>query len=217
MGGLNASDRCPACRDHSVFVSSCYGCFHHSVSSQMCGVIWGNRDAICAWQFINQGRTSLGWTDVRQVSLVRTNWVCLAFSTVLFRARNRWPRFAAVCMRWTPLTQARRPRTPLGLSWPPWDSSRTPISCARSSVSSWRRSAPTWKYVFPSLPCLHPPFHPSAGWMLCVYTDADEQQSQIPVMKRILVVPKERGLDSECWDRLLWFQEAHHAHSNVLL
>lgn len=43
VGGLNESDQCLACSDHSVYVSSCYyGCYEHSVSSQMCGAIWGN-------------------------------------------------------------------------------------------------------------------------------------------------------------------------------
>lgn len=54
VGGLNTSDQCLACSEHSVYVSNCYyGCSEHSVGSQICGVIWGRRDEIRVWQFIN--------------------------------------------------------------------------------------------------------------------------------------------------------------------
>lgn len=91
----------------------------------------------------------VSWGRCQQVSLMSGNFVCLAFSTVLWRVRNRWPHFAAVCMRWTPVIRTHLLRTVPGLSWPPWDSSRMPTSCARWSVSSWRQSAPTWRYVRP--------------------------------------------------------------------
>lgn len=101
------------------------------------------------------------WNRCEMGLFPEDNFVCLGFSTVLWRVRNRWPHFAAVYMRWTPVIRAHLLRTPPGLSWPPWDSSRMRTSCARWSASSWRRSAPTWKYVLFSCPpscraCLPP-------------------------------------------------------------
>lgn len=88
-----------------------------------------------------------------QVRLMRDNDLCLPFPPVLWRVQNRWLHFAAVCMRWTPLTRAHLLRTPRGLSWRPWDNSRMRISCVRWSASSWRRSAPMWRYISsPPLP-----------------------------------------------------------------
>ena len=154
-----------------------------------CSEVWSNLGKWVLWFMSGSSLTRLNVvrrTGVRQVSSVRNDFVCLAFPTVLWRARNRWPRSAAVCTRWSPLTRARPPRTPLGLSWPPWDSSRTPISCARSSASSWRQSAPTWRCVFSSLP---PARVLSSLWRMhagCLYTDVRWWQSQITVMKGVL-------------------------------
>lgn len=42
VGGLNTSDKCLACGEHSEYVSNChYGCFERSVSCHMCRAVWG--------------------------------------------------------------------------------------------------------------------------------------------------------------------------------
>lgn len=103
-----------------------------------CSDVWCNLGKEVLWFMSGSSLTRLNVrrTGVRPVSPARNNFVCLAFPTVRWRARTRWPRSAAVCTRWTPLTRARPPRTPLGLNWPPWDSSQMLTSCARSSASS---------------------------------------------------------------------------------
>ena len=152
-----------------------------------CPDVWCNLGKGALWFMSGSSLTRLNVrrTGVRPVSPARDNFVCLAFPTVRWRARTRWPRSAAVCTRWTPLTRARPPRTPLGLSWPPWDSSRTLTSCARSSASSWRQSAPTWRYVFSGSP---PAFFLPSLWRRyagCLYTDVGWWQNQIMVMQSV--------------------------------
>lgn len=174
-----------------------------------CSDAWSNLGKWALWFMSGSSLTRLNVvrrTGVRQVSSVRNDFVCLAFPTVLWRARSRWPRSAAVCTRWSPLTRARPPRTALDLSWPPWGSSRMPTSCARSSASSWRQSAPTWRCVFPS-----PPVRPVITWKDACWVFIHRCR----LMTRpdhghegCLVSPVELGLDSECCSFLLYFREA---------
>lgn len=174
-----------------------------------CSDVWSNLGKWALWFMSGSSLTRLNVvrrTGVRQVSLVRNDFVCLAFPTVLWRARNRWPRSAAVCTRWSPLTRARPPRTPLGLSWPPWDSSRTPISCARLSASSWRQSAPTWRCVSRPPSCVLPVV--TEGCMLGVYTRMSAHGKASPRPWRVSCLSYGTGLDSECYSFLLCFREA---------
>lgn len=145
VGRLSAPDQCMPWGKQAHILALVARCLLHSVSCPVCAAVWGTQDIIHMWQFINQKNVG----QVPGESLVRADYICLIHCAQ--RAQSRWLHFAEVCTRWTLQIWAHLLRTPQGLSWPPWDSCRTLISCARSSVSCWRQSAPMWKYVLPFL------------------------------------------------------------------
>lgn len=65
VGGLNTSDKCLACGEHSEYVSNChYGCLSVQWAVLCVKQSGGRRDVIHVWQFINQE----GYLEAEQMS-----------------------------------------------------------------------------------------------------------------------------------------------------
>lgn len=135
--------------------------------------VWSKSGKWVLWFMSGSSLTRLNVvrrTGVRQVSPVRNDFVCLAFPTVLWRAREQVAVALPQSARDEASDPSPSPRTPLGLSWPPWDSSRTPISCVRLSASPGDR-AHLREGAFPP-PSLLRASGCHWGMHGCLYTDA---------------------------------------------